>query len=164
MRELIDKRNEYLNQIEEIKKHIAEEVEKFKAQKELELEKVVKEYEQQFLNDAQEKISLLTKRIDLLDVMIREEMPEATKINEAVTCEKEIDIQPTTEMVREAEMEPVEQEIEIIEDNDDFLVVPQNIPEEPKEVVLENEEPQVIEEYVAPSVGRPGMPEIVNPR
>lgn len=164
MRELIDKRNEYLNQIEEIKKHIAEQVEKFKVQKELELEKVVKEYEQQFLNDAQEKISLLTKRIDLLDIMIREEMPEATKINEAVTCEKEIDIQPTTEMVREVEMEPVEQEVEIIEDNDDFLVVPQNIPEEPKEVVIENEEPQVTEEYVAPSAGRPGMPEIINPR
>ena len=164
MRELIDKRNEYLNQIEEIKKHIAEQVEQFKAQKELELEKVVKEYEQQFLNDAQEKISLLTKRIDLLDVMIREEMPEATKINEAVTCEKEIDIQPTTEMVREVEMEPIEKEIEIIEDNDDFLVVPQNIPEEPKEVVDENEEPQVIEEYVALPVGRPGMPEIINPR
>lgn len=163
MRELIDKRNEYLSRIEEIKKHITEEVEKFRVQKELEIEKLVKEYEQQFLNDAQEKISLLTKRIDLLDIMIREEMPEATKINEAITCEKEINTQPTTEIVKEVETEPIEQEVGIVEDNDNILTVSQNVSEEPKEVVIEDEEPQVIEEYVTPS-GRPGMPEIINPR
>ena len=164
MKELIDKRNEYLSQVEEIKRHIAEEVEKFKVQKELEIEQVAKEYEQRLLNEDREKISLLAKKIDLLDVMIREEMPEATKINEAITCEKEIDIQPTTEIVEEVETEPIEQEVETVEDNDDVSTVPQSIPEEPKEIVIEDEEPQVIEEYVAPSAGRPGMPEIINPR
>lgn len=164
MKELIDKRNEYLSQVEEIKRHITEEVEKFKAQKELEIEQVAKEYEQQLLDEAREKISLLAKKIDLLDIMIREEMPEATKINEAITCEKEIDIQSTTEIDEGAETEPIEQEVETIEDNDVVLTVPQSIPEEPKEVVIEDEEPQVVEEYVAPSVGRPGMPEIINPR
>lgn len=164
MKELIDKRNEYLSQVEEIKRHIAEEVEKFKALKELEIEQAAKEYEQQLLNDTREKISLLAKKIDLLDIMIREEMPEATKINEAITCEKEIDIQPTTEIDEEAETESIEQEVETVEDNDDVLTVPQNVPEEPKEVIIEDEEPRVVEEYVAPSVGRPGMPEIINPR
>lgn len=167
MKELLEKRVEYLKKINIIETQIEIDVQNYKKELNNKFVQMIKDYRTSKVVEANEKIDMYKRRINVLDEMIKEDVPEVdtltTLMGDAKDSIEETTVEETKEDVNEDEIpnviisnEEITGDSQIINLNDQIDAVVENDNINISDEVTKGEtSTQILE--------RPGMPTIEIP-